>query len=218
MLRRHFHKAGPPAEGGRAHNNDKKEDHKAEEFPGVHDCFMIYGGQVANASARHRKQERREVCSVKVAAPVYLNWSDKPITFDQGDHPDRVPSPGKYPLVVNPVIYAETLGLLQIDLSSIRTGATPFHGIIPGKRVQPLGQLDLPICFRTPSNFRRETLTFEVVGFRGTYHAVLGRPCYAKFMAVPNYTYLNVTPGFRRQTECEPCTCQDQLFTYTAVT
>jgi hypothetical protein len=32
MLRRHFHKAGPPAEGGRAHNNDKKEDHKAEDF------------------------------------------------------------------------------------------------------------------------------------------------------------------------------------------
>ena len=82
MLRRHFHKAGPPAEGGRAHNNDKREDHKAEEFPEVRDCFMIYDGQVANASARHRKQERREVCSVKVAAPVYLDWSDEPITFD----------------------------------------------------------------------------------------------------------------------------------------
>jgi hypothetical protein len=27
-----------------------------------------------------------------------------------------------------------------------------------------------------------------------------------------------VTLGFRRQTECEPCTCQDQQFTYTAVT
>jgi hypothetical protein len=27
-----------------------------------------------------------------------------------------------------------------------------------------------------------------------------------------------VTPDFRRQTECEPCTCQDQQFTYTAVT
>jgi hypothetical protein len=73
MLRRYFHKAGPPAEGGRAHDNDKKEGHKAEVFPEVHDCFMIYGGQVANASARHCKQERREVCSVKVAAPVYLN-------------------------------------------------------------------------------------------------------------------------------------------------
>jgi hypothetical protein len=215
MLQRYFHKAGPPAEGGRAPDNDKKEGHKAEEFPEVHDCFMIYGGQVANASARHRKQERWEVYSVKVAAPVYLDWSDKPITFEQGDHPDRVPSPGKYLLVVDPVvgnvkltkvlmdggsslniIYVDTLGLLQIDLSSIRAGAAPFHGIIPGKRVQPLGQLDLPVCFGTPSNFRKETLTFEVVGFRGTYHAVLGRPCYAKFMAVPNYTYLKLKiPG-----------------------
>jgi hypothetical protein len=215
MLRRYFHKAGPPVEGDIAHDNDKKEGHKAEEFPEVHDCFMIYGGQVANASARHRKQERREVCSVKVAAPVYLDWSDKPITFDQGDHPDRVPSPGKYPLVVDPVIgnvgltkvlmdggsslniiYAETLGLLHIDLPTIWAGAAPFHGIIPGKHVQPLGQLDLPVSFGTPSNFRKETLTFEVVGFRGTYHAVLGRPCYAKFMAIPNYTYLKLKmPG-----------------------
>jgi hypothetical protein len=150
-----------------------------------------------------------------VAAPVYLDWSDKPITFDQGDHPDCVPSPGKYPLVVDPVIgnakltkvlmdggsslniiYAETLGLLEIDLSTIRADAAPFHGIVPGKRVLPLGQLDLPVCFGTPSNFRRETLTFEVVGFRGTYHAVLGRPCYAKFMTVPNYTYLKLKmPG-----------------------
>jgi hypothetical protein len=162
MLRRYFHKAGPPAEGGTAHDNDK-EGHKAEEFPEVHDCFMIYGGQVANASARHRKQERWEVCSVKVAAPVYLDWSDKPITFDQGDHPDHVPSPGKYPLVVDPVIgnvrltkvlmdggsslniiYAETLGLLQIDLSSIWAGAHPFTGSSPGNASNPLGNSICP--------------------------------------------------------------------------
>jgi hypothetical protein len=213
MLQRYFHKAGPLAEGGKGQDNDKKEGDKAEEFPEENGCFMIYGGQVANASARHRKQERREVCTVKVAAPVYLDWSDK--TFDQGDHPDCVPSTGKYPLVVNPVIgnirltkvlmdggsslniiYAETLGLLEIDLSTIRAGAAPFHGIIPRKRVLPFGQLDLPICFGTPSNFRKETLMFEVVRFRGTYHAVLGRPCYAKFMVVPNYTYLKLKmPG-----------------------
>jgi hypothetical protein len=215
MLRRYFHKAGPPVEGGKGQDNDKKEGDKAEEFPEVHGYFMIYGGRVANASTRYRKQECREVCSVKVAALVYLYWSDKPITFDQGDHPKCVSSPGKYPLVVDPVIgntrltkvlmdggsslniiYVETLGLLEIDLSMIRAGAAPFHGIIPGKRVLPLGQLDLPICFGTPSNFRKETLTFEVVGFRGTNHAVLGRPCYAKFMAVPNYTYLKLKiPG-----------------------
>jgi hypothetical protein len=175
MLRRYFHKVGPPAEGGTAHNNDKKEGHKAKEFHEVHDCFMIYGRQVANASARHRKQERREVCSVKVAAPVYLDWSNKPITFDQGDHPDRVSSLGKYPLVVDPIIgnvrltkvlmdggsslniiYAKTLGLLQIDLSSIRVGAAPFHGIIPGKRVQPLGQLDLRSASGLPPTSERK--------------------------------------------------------------
>jgi hypothetical protein len=218
MLRRYFHKARPPAEGGKGQDNDKKEGDKAKEFPEVHGCFMIYGGQVANASARHRKQECREVCSIKVAAPVYLDWSDKPITFDEGDHPDYVPSPGKYLLVVDPVIgnvrltkvlmdggsslniiYAETLELLEIDLSTIRAGAAPFHGIIPGKRVQLLGQLDLPVCFGTPSNFQKETLTFEVVRFRGTYHTVLGRPCYAKFIAVPNYTYLKLKmPGPNR--------------------
>jgi hypothetical protein len=39
-------------------------------------------------------------------------------------------------------------------------------------------------------------LTFEVVGFRGAYHAILRWPCYAKFMAVPNYTYLKMKmPG-----------------------
>jgi hypothetical protein len=35
-----------------------------------------------------------------------------------------------------------------------------------------------------------------VVGFRGAYHAILGRPYYTKFMAVPNYTYLKMKmPG-----------------------
>jgi hypothetical protein len=134
MLRRYFHKTGPPAEDGKTHDDNKKEGGKEEEFPEVRNCFMIYGGQAANASARHRKQERREVCSVKVAAPVYLDWSDKPITFDRGDHPDFVPSPGRYPLVINPIIsnvrlskvlmdggsslniiYAETLELLGVD-------------------------------------------------------------------------------------------------------
>jgi hypothetical protein len=103
---------------------------------------------------------------VKVAALVYLDWSDKPITFDQGDHPDFVPSPGRYPLVVDliidnvrlskvlmdgdnnlNIIYAETLELLGVDWSEVRAGAAPFHGIAPGRRILPLGQIDLPICF-----------------------------------------------------------------------
>jgi hypothetical protein len=129
-----------------------------------------------------------------------------------------VPSLGRYPLVVDPIIgnvrlskvlmdggsslniiCAETLELLGVDRSEVRADAAPFHGIAPKKCILPLGWIDLPVCFGTPSNFRKETLTFEVVGFRGTYHAVLGRPCYAKFTAVPNYTYLKLKmPGPNR--------------------
>ena len=78
----------------------------------------------------------------------------------------------------------------------------------------PLGQINLPITLGDPTNYRTETLTFQVVGFHGTYHAILGRPCYPKFMVVPNYTYLKlkirglggvITVGtsFQHAYECE---------------
>ena len=53
-----------------------------------------------------------------------------------------------------------------------------------------------------------------MVGFCGTYHVVLGRPCYTKFMAIPHYTYLKlkmpgpacviiVGPTYRYTYECD---------------
>ena len=86
----------------------------------------------------------------------------------------------------------------------------------------PLGQIDLPITFGNPTNYRTETLTFKVVGFHGTYHAILGRPCYTKFMAIPNYTYMKLNmPGpcgvitigtsFQRTYECEVECCNHRL-------
>jgi len=87
---------------------------------------------------------------------------------------------------------------MGIGLNKLHRSKSPFHGIAPGKRVQPLGQIDLPVCFGTAANFRKELLTFEVVGFRGSCHAILGCPCYAKFMAIPNYTYLKLKmPGLK---------------------
>jgi hypothetical protein len=94
------------------------------------------------------------------------------------------------------ILYAHTLRLLGIGLDQLWPSTTLFHGVAPGKCVQPLGQINLPVWFSMSDNFRKETLTFEVVGFRGAYHVILGRSCYAKFMAVPNYTYLKMKmPG-----------------------
>jgi hypothetical protein len=90
------------------------------------------------------------------------------------------------------ILYVHTLRLMGIGLDQLRPSTTSFHGVTPGKHVQPLGQVDLLVWFGTQDNFRKETLTFKVVGFRDAYHAILGRPCYAKFMAVRNYTYLRM--------------------------
>jgi hypothetical protein len=48
----------------------------------------------------------------------------------------------------------------------------------------------LPIQFGTANHFRVEFISFIVVDFEGTYHAILGRPALAKFMAIPHYVYL----------------------------
>jgi hypothetical protein len=94
------------------------------------------------------------------------------------------------------VLYASTLDEMGIRRSALRPSTAPLHGVVPGIKAFPLGQIDLPITFGDVRNFRTETLTFEVVGFSGKYHAILGRPAYAKCMVVPNYTYLKLKiPG-----------------------
>jgi hypothetical protein len=190
-------------------------DGDAGGFPTVENVFLIFGGPTVDMSSHQRKRERHEVLAAEKAPPSFLDWSEDAIMFSREDHPNRIPNPGQYPLVVDPVLrnaqfskvlmdggsslnilYTHTLRLLGIGLDQLQPSMTPFHGVAPGKREQPLGQIDLPVWFGTPDNYRKETLTFEVVGFRGAYHAILGRPCYAKFMAVPNYTYLKMKmPG-----------------------
>jgi hypothetical protein len=49
----------------------------------------------------------------------------------------------------------------------------------------------LPVIFgETRDNYRTEYVKFEVADFETSYHAILGRPAIAKFMAIPHYTYL----------------------------
>jgi hypothetical protein len=49
----------------------------------------------------------------------------------------------------------------------------------------------LPVTFgETRENYRIEYIKFEVADFEISYHAILGRPATAKFMAVPHYMYL----------------------------
>jgi hypothetical protein len=112
------------------------------------------------------------------------------------------------------VLYASTLDDMGILRSQLRSSTAPFHGVVPRMEALPIEQIDLPVTFGDLRNFHTETLTFEVVGFLGTYHAVLGRSAYVKFMVVPNYTYMKLKiPGpkgiitvgtmYQRSLECD---------------
>jgi len=143
-------------------DEDKKKDVNNKggdgKFPSVENVFFIFGGPTANMTSRQCKREHREVFSVTKATPSFLDWSKDTISFSREDHPDYIPNPGQYPLVVDPIIgntrfskvlmdggsslnimYAHTLELMGIGLVKLRPSMSPFHGVAPGKRVQPLG-------------------------------------------------------------------------------
>jgi hypothetical protein len=103
-------------------------------------------------SSRQRKRERHEVLAAEKAPPSFLDWSEDAITFNREDHPNRIPNPGQYPLVVDPVVgnvrfskvlmdggsslnilYAHTLRLLGIGLDQLR----PRRRSMASRRASP---------------------------------------------------------------------------------
>jgi hypothetical protein len=139
----------------------------------------------------------------------YLHWSEQPIEFSRDDHPITVPWPGNAPLVLKAqigtydidrvfmdagsginLIYAKTLRAMHISLEFLKPTDCSFHGIVLGSANYPLGRIALNVCFGNRQNYRREKLNFEVMDWPSQYHAILERPAFSRFMAVPHYTYL----------------------------
>jgi hypothetical protein len=165
-------------------------------------------------SKKEQKSISRQVnlaISSPPATTEYLRWSDQPIRFSRADHPRKVPRPGHAPMVliaqiggydigqvfmdtgsgIN-LIYARTLKAMSISLEWLKPTDCSFHGIITGSANHPLEKIELDVCFGDSGNIRREKLEFEVMDWPSQYHSILGRPAFAKFMAVPHYAYLTL--------------------------
>ncbi|XP_039778639.1 uncharacterized protein LOC120646007 [Panicum virgatum] len=142
--------------------------------------------------------------------PTPYLWSDMAISFSLADQWLDFDHPGKFPLLVSPVVqesrlkkvlidcgssinvlFPKTLLELDISFDDLKESDSPFFGIMPGDGEYLLGHISLLVTFGTPENFRTETLRFEVATFN-SYNAIIGRPGLAKFMAVPHYSYLVV--------------------------
>jgi hypothetical protein len=79
---------------------------------------------------------------------------------------------------------------MDFDFNKMTACDEPFYGVVPSKTAYTIGRVCLPVTFGIKENFRTEYLTFEVADFRSSYHAILGQPMLAKFMAIPHHTYL----------------------------
>jgi hypothetical protein len=169
---------------------------------------VLFGGL---PSRREQKATRQEVIRIELAVPTPLRWSEVPITFSRADQWTSFSQPGRFPLVLKPVVagsrlnkvlidggsglnvlFTKTLKKMKLDITHMLTKSTsPFSGIVPGNAAIPLGSVVLPVTFgESWDNYRTEHIKFEVADFETSYHAILGRPAIAKFMAVPHYTYL----------------------------
>jgi hypothetical protein len=143
------------------------------------------------------------------SAPAPYRWLEHPITFTRADQWLNFDHPGKYPLLVDPVIreskvkkvlvdrgssinvtFPRTLLGLGVALKELHESDTPFFGIVPTEGEYPLGHIYMPVTFRTPKNYRTEFLRFEVASFNCGYNAIIGRLGMAKFMASPHYSYM----------------------------
>jgi hypothetical protein len=125
---------------------------------------VLFGGL---PSRREQKATHREVMSIEPAVPTPLRWSEVPIIFSRVDQWTSFSEPGRFPLVLKPVVagsrlnkvlidggsglnvlFTKTLKKMKLDINHMLTKSnTPFYGIVPGNAAIPLGSVVLPVTF-----------------------------------------------------------------------
>ncbi|KAK1650700.1 hypothetical protein QYE76_068505 [Lolium multiflorum] len=178
-----------------------------------HLCCVVFVTEPMDRQSVHRRS--MEVNAVMPAVPKYMLWSDQEITWSFKDHPKIMPNPGGYALVVDPIMkgpetrvkfskvlidngssinimYKHTMRTLGITENMLQPTHTTFHGIVPGLSCAPIGKVRVDVSFGGRDNCRVENIEFEVVDLDSPYHALLGRPALAAFMASTHTAYLKM--------------------------
>jgi hypothetical protein len=97
-------------------DQEKKPDEPKGDFPEGHKKVnYIYAGPDLYESRRKQKLTSWEFMAVSPATREYFKWSKVPITFDHSDQMDFVPKPGRYPLIVSPIIKDVKLNRVLVD-------------------------------------------------------------------------------------------------------
>jgi hypothetical protein len=115
----------------------------------------------------------REILSIEPVVSRPLRWSEVPISFSRTDQWTSFFEPGKFPLVLDPVvaevkltrvlingrsglnlIFTSTLKKMGLDLTNmLAPSKAPFYGIVPGNAAHPLGIVILLVTFGMRENY-----------------------------------------------------------------
>ncbi|KAK1662699.1 hypothetical protein QYE76_050858 [Lolium multiflorum] len=207
----------PPPPPPPQHQVQQAQPHQPNEaFPPPRgQMSMIHRTGVSRREMKKLTREINLAESIMANIPEYVEWSSQNITFSRADHPMTIPKPGHAALVVEAqiggfkmskvfmdggsglnLIFVDTIKSMGITMRMLEETNTCFHGILPTSPAYSLGKVYLNVVFGKTDNFRKEKIEFEVVNWESQYHAILGRPAYAKFMDVPHYAYLKLKmPG-----------------------
>ena len=173
----------------------------------------IFGVLATAESRRDWKLTARRVLAINaedaVANPIYRPWSEVPITFSRADQWADIPYTGRFPLVLDATVrkvlfrkvlvdggralnllFAGALKDLSLGIGDLAPSDSSFWDVVHGRASKMLGEITLLVQFGTASNYHVEHINFYITDFNTTYHAILGQPALAKFMAIPHYGYL----------------------------
>jgi hypothetical protein len=136
------------------HPHDKKGKKKNDEgncdFQEPDKTVNVLFGGLPNRLVQ--KATRREVMSIESVVSTPPRWSEVPITFSRADQWTSFSEPGRFPLVLKPVVagsklnkvlidggsglnvlFTKTLKKMKLDITHMLTKDTsPFYGIVPG--------------------------------------------------------------------------------------
>jgi hypothetical protein len=162
----------PPPRGGPSEPRQPQqhEGGGGGAFPRVdREVNVIFGGHGSQENMRQQKLNDRQVLAATTSAPAPYRWSEHAITFSQADQWLNFDHPGKYPLLVDPVIreswvkkvlvdggssinvtFPRTLLALGVALKDLTESDTPSFSIVSTEGEYPLGHIYMLVTFGTP--------------------------------------------------------------------
>jgi hypothetical protein len=108
----------PPPRGGpeEPRQPQQQEEEGGGAFPRVdREVNVIFGGHGSQENRRQQKLNDRQILVATTGPPAPYRWSEHPITFTRADQWLNFDHPGKYPLLVDPVIRESRVKKVLVD-------------------------------------------------------------------------------------------------------